>query len=96
MPRHSKKAREHKETLLWEECTLQTYFTAKGCINYFVIVNSKGEEEIVRLTNSSAQLSSAERACFKKAEAEYGRVKNNIKEQASVVQDFDSKLARVP
>ena len=28
---------------LWEECTLQTYFTAGGRIDYFVVVEQEDE-----------------------------------------------------
>jgi hypothetical protein len=36
---HKRKAKEHESTPLWEECRLQTYFTAKGRIDYFVVVD---------------------------------------------------------
>ena len=36
---HKTKAAEHKgESALWDECQLQTYFTRKGRIDYFVVV----------------------------------------------------------
>jgi ABC-type uncharacterized transport system permease subunit len=35
--KHKRKAKEHKTQPLWEECTLQSYFTAKGMIDYFVV-----------------------------------------------------------
>ncbi|KAH7465222.1 hypothetical protein FOMA001_g17347 [Fusarium oxysporum f. sp. matthiolae] len=38
MPVHGKKASEHTNAMpLWRACKLQTYFTAKGLINYFVV-----------------------------------------------------------
>ncbi|KAM6508182.1 hypothetical protein FALCPG4_018066 [Fusarium falciforme] len=40
MPVHGKKASEHGRDggpLLWKACKLQTYFTAKGLIDYFVV-----------------------------------------------------------
>lgn len=39
MPRHKRTASEHAadSTRLWKACTLQTYFTAKGLIDYFII-----------------------------------------------------------
>lgn len=39
MPRHGKKASQHGKAgiALWQPCRLQTYFTAKGLIDYFVV-----------------------------------------------------------
>src|SRR5438046_568169 len=41
---HQKRAKEHKETPLWQDCTLQTYFISKGQIDYFVVVRSSKQE----------------------------------------------------
>ncbi|KAM5527556.1 hypothetical protein FOXYSP1_19918 [Fusarium oxysporum f. sp. phaseoli] len=38
MPVHGRKASEHTNAMpLWRACKLQTYFTAKGLIDYFVV-----------------------------------------------------------
>lgn len=47
MPRHGVKASQHSQDRpLWEVCVLQTYFTAKGRIDYFTVrrVSSRQEE----------------------------------------------------
>lgn len=52
MSKHRRTASQHTvKTPLWESCTLQTYFTAKHLINYFVVVKpeSRGQgADIVR------------------------------------------------
>ena len=41
MPAHGKKASQHREDApLWKACKLQTYFTGKGRIDYFVVKGS--------------------------------------------------------
>ena len=46
MPRHGRTAREHHGmgAVLWRSCTLQTYFTAKGLIDYFVVAEVERRE----------------------------------------------------
>lgn len=50
MPSHGRTASQHREeSPLWVACILQTYFTAKGRIDYFVV---KGEGRNSRRRNS--------------------------------------------
>ncbi|RGP59870.1 telomere-associated recq-like helicase [Fusarium longipes] len=43
-PAHGKKASQHTSNApLWQACKLQTYFTAKGRIDYFVVAEEEGE-----------------------------------------------------
>lgn len=46
MPRHGKRASQHcKLSPLWEACVLQTYFTAKGRIDYFTVHQSNDRQD---------------------------------------------------
>ncbi|KAG8404899.1 hypothetical protein J3459_022353 [Metarhizium acridum] len=46
MPRHGKRASQHcKLSPLWEACVLQTYFTAKGRIDYFTVHQSNERQD---------------------------------------------------
>ncbi|KAL7916966.1 hypothetical protein ACQKWADRAFT_327468 [Trichoderma austrokoningii] len=58
MPRHGKTASQHTEgsTPLWKACRLQTYFTAKGRIDYFtvnVVEQGKGRDAMLPSSSSS-------------------------------------------
>ncbi|SCO90084.1 uncharacterized protein FRV6_14212 [Fusarium oxysporum] len=45
MPVHGRKASEHTNAIpLWRACKLQTYFTAKGLINYFLALRDLDKE----------------------------------------------------
>lgn len=54
LPSHGIRAKEHYLTPLWKECLLQTYFTARGRINYFVVVKAEAEESIKAVAHSSS------------------------------------------
>ncbi|EWY79533.1 hypothetical protein FOYG_17334 [Fusarium oxysporum NRRL 32931] len=46
LPAHGKRASQHTSARpLWRACRLQTYFTAKGRIDYFVVEEEEEEEE---------------------------------------------------
>jgi hypothetical protein len=52
MPAHGMKASQHREAVpLWRGCMLQTYFTAKGRIDYFIV-----EEPLLSLSLSGEVL----------------------------------------
>ena len=92
---HEIKAKEHEKSPLWKECKLQTYFTGKGLIDYFVIV--EGPSQSSRSKLDSARLTETEEELFVKLEKDYEDVKGDIEEQASIVYDFgDSRSERVP
>jgi hypothetical protein len=91
---HKTKARSHESSQSWKECKLQTYFTAKGRINYFVVVEREKGGETAR---GSMSLTEPEKELFKQLEKDYKDVKCDLKEQATVVQDIgDSRSKRVP
>lgn len=97
---HQKPAREHRTTPLWEQCTLQTYFIGKGRIDYFVVVPSNGQDhgrEATQASQNTAQLSEAERACFAELERDHEGANQDLRTQASIVQDLGtSRAERVP
>jgi hypothetical protein len=50
---HGKKAKEHDKEPLWEICLLQSYFTMRSWVDYFIVIE-EGTKDIVRpsITNS--------------------------------------------
>jgi hypothetical protein len=46
---HNLEAKGHKNIPLWKECKLQTYFTGKGRIDYFVVVDNIIEKNLITL-----------------------------------------------
>ena len=95
---HGKKAKEHDETPIWEECTLQSFFTTRSRVDYFVV----GEEEEGSNTSGgvqvdSVQLSQPEKDLFVKLEKDFEDVKEDLEEQAGIVHDIkDSRSERIP
>ena len=89
------KAKEYKKSPLWKECKLQTYFTGKGLIDYFIII--EGPSQSSRSKLDSTTLTKTKKELFIKLEKDYEDTKGNIEEQASIVYDFgDSRSERVP
>jgi hypothetical protein len=93
---HKTEAKSHESSQSWRECKLQTYFTAKGRIDYFVVVDR--EKSGVRGTaRGSMSLTEPEKELFEKLEKDYKDVKCDLEEQATIVQDIgDSRSERVP
>jgi hypothetical protein len=94
---HQIKATVHDKTPLWKEVKLQTYFTAHGRIDYFVVIDDE-KKGILGSDNSLALLlPQPEKELFLKLEKDYEAVKGDIEKQASVVYDFgNSRSERVP
>jgi hypothetical protein len=61
---------------------LQTYFTAKGRIDYFIVVDKETGGEIARGSMSLIEL---KKELFKQLEKDYKDVKCDLKEQATIV-----------
>jgi hypothetical protein len=95
---HQVKAAAHKKSALWKECKLQTYFTAKGLIDYFVVVDdSRSKKHTFAAADKATLLTEGEKACFEKIEEDYQKIKEEIAKEAGIVHDFeDSRSARVP
>jgi hypothetical protein len=89
-------AKSHDSGHSWKECKLQTYFAAKGRIDYFVVVDT--EKGRARGTaRGSPLLTEPEKELFMRLEKDYRDVKEDIGEQAGIVHDFgDFKSERVP
>ena len=95
---HGKKPKQHKHTPLWEPCRLQSYFCGKGRIDYFV-VNDDLVPAILpsEMIGTNRELTAAETEYCNKLEEDYSCVKDDLMEQAGVVQGFgDSRSARIP
>ncbi|KFY92765.1 hypothetical protein V500_04036 [Pseudogymnoascus sp. VKM F-4518 (FW-2643)] len=94
---HKAKAKNHKAVQLWKECKLQTYFTARRLVDYFVVVETGAREHIFTGGSGLALLTEGEKACFEKIEADYWKVKVEIAIQAGIVHEFeDSRSSREP
>jgi hypothetical protein len=95
---HHVKAAVHKRSALWTEYKLQMYFTAKGLIDYFVVVAGQ-KSELGRFTATSRDtpLTEGEKVYFKKIEEDFEKVKEEVAREASIVHDFeDSQALHVP
>ena len=91
---HKAEAKSYENSQSWRECKLQTYFTAKGRIDYFVVVGRGKGGETAR---GSMSLTEPEKDLFEKLEKDYKDVKCDLEEQATTVQDIgDSRSERVP
>lgn len=108
---HGRKPKQHEATGFWEECRLQTYFSRKSRIEYFVVVEGAtatstaiatatavvAKPAVLVARDKSSGLAAAEQECLGRLEDEYEAVKDDIIEQASIVQDLgDSRSAQVP
>lgn len=75
---HGKKAKEHGKTPLWEECLLQSYFTTRSRVDYFVVTREGTEDESGRVLVNPVLLSQPENDLFVKLEKDYKDVKVDI------------------
>lgn len=93
---HKIKATVHKSCALWRAVKLQTYFTAFGLIDYFVVVDEENGG-VKGTARGSMPVTEPEKELFEKLEKDYKDVKCDLEEQATVVQDIgDSRSERVP
>ena len=79
---HKTEAMSLESSQSWKECKLQTYFTAKGRIDYFVVVDKEKGGETAR---DAISLTELEKELFKQLEKDYKDVKCDLKEQATIV-----------
>jgi hypothetical protein len=102
MPAHGKRASQHTDnTPLWRSCRLQTYFTAKGLIDYFVIDDPSLSLRIRAPTQGSSLLvspsSQEEGKLFKDLKADIIQASRDLEEKAGIVEGIDkSRADRVP
>jgi hypothetical protein len=79
---------------LWKKYKLQTYFTKKGLIDYFVVIERQKKKG--RYILDSSLLKETKKVLFKKLEQDYKDIKYDLKEQAIIVQDIrDSRSEKV-
>lgn len=95
---HQVKAAVYGQSPLWMACKLQTYFTAKGLIDYFVVVDEGEEEGGPRVARSqTAAPTEGEQAYFQELEEDCAKAKAKVVREAGIVHDFeDSRASRVP
>ena len=88
------KVAAHKKSILQKEYKLQTYFTAKGLINYFVIVNkSRSKDYLFIAIDKPILLTKNKKVYFEKIKIDYQKAKEEIVIEASIIHDFkDSQL----
>lgn len=78
-------------------CKLQTYFTAKGLIDYFVVVEAREEEGPCVTRGQTTALTEGEQAYFKELEEDCAKAKAEVVREAGIVHDFeDSRASCVP
>ncbi|KAH6974032.1 hypothetical protein EDB80DRAFT_693274 [Ilyonectria destructans] len=104
MPAHGRKASQHKQDApLWRACKLQTYFTAKGRIDYFIVEGpssssssaSRGEASVLGFL--TPPLSQEEGKLFDGLKVDIVQASRDLEEKAGVVQDVgESRADRVP
>ncbi|KAK2924479.1 hypothetical protein FoTM2_014757, partial [Fusarium oxysporum f. sp. vasinfectum] len=102
MPVHGRKASEHTNAMpLWRACKLQTYFTAKGLIDYFLVE----EDPCLPLTGGAlagsglamASTSQEEGKLFEDLKADIIQASRDLDKEAEIVQDVEASRAdRVP
>jgi orsellinic acid/F9775 biosynthesis protein OrsD/helicase-like protein/RAD3-like DEAD/DEAH box helicase len=92
---HKISVTEHAKSPLWKNCKLQTYFTGKGLIDYFVVAEPSPSTSTA--VDEPPVLTEAERAFFTKTEADFEKVKEEMAEQAGIVHEFeDSRASHIP
>ncbi|KAJ0134278.1 hypothetical protein HZ326_22663 [Fusarium oxysporum f. sp. albedinis] len=102
MPVHRRKASEYTNAIpLWRACKLQTYFTAKGLIDYFLVE----EDPSLPLTGGAlagsglamASTSQEEGKLFEDLKADIIQASRDLDKEAEIVQDVEASRAdRVP
>jgi hypothetical protein len=105
-PAHGKKASQHTSNApLWSACKLQTYFTAKGRIDYFVVAEEEGEQSSSSLSSSSSlpatggepAPSQNEGKLFSDLKADVIQASHDLDSRAEIVQGVEASRAdRVP
>lgn len=72
---HQVKAAAHKKSALWKGCKLQTYFTSKGLIDYFVVTdNGKSEQGLSAAAEEGLPLAEREKTYFEQIKDDYKKV----------------------
>jgi hypothetical protein len=83
MTGHGKKARAHSKELLWEECQMQSYFTARHLVDYFIVIE-RGENPARGTDRGAVPLSQPEKELFVKLEKDYEDVKGMLKSRLAL------------
>jgi len=96
LPSHHRTAREHELTPLWRSCQLQTYFSAKGRIDYFE-VDARSQSSLPMASGAPPSPTMAEQALFTSLERDASTIQQDLNREAAIVQDISaSRTERVP
>lgn len=94
--KHGLPAKSHKVRPLWRECRLQTYFTAKGRIDYFVVLEADDKEKGATRTDG-VSMTGPEEDLFGRLEQDAKAAALDLDEKAGIVQVTDgSRWERIP
>jgi superfamily II DNA helicase RecQ len=103
---HGKKPSQHRvEAPLWRECKLQTYFTAKGLIDYFVVAADQPTPSAAAAVGHGSNLAAPaaeeeeeeETKLFDELRQDLEEAARDLEEKADIVQDEEASRAdRVP
>lgn len=99
MPAHGKRASQHTSIQpLWKACKLQTYFTAKGLIDYFIVEEAEPSSSPSPLgTRGEPPLSQEEGKLFGDLKADIIQASHDLGSRAEIVQGIEeSRADRVP
>ncbi|KAK2468825.1 hypothetical protein H9L39_19587 [Fusarium oxysporum f. sp. albedinis] len=90
----SKKSSKHTGAVpRWRTCKLQTYFTAKGLIDYFMVEDPSPSGAGL----ATAPMSQEEGKLFENLKADIIQASRDLDEEAGIVQDVEeSRADRVP
>lgn len=92
VPRHGRTASEHGAdgTRLWKSCTLQTYFTAKQLIDYFVVEDKETplQPTLLRHEYSELRPASTDRLFLNGLRADLQQTARDAEGRAAIVHDL--------
>lgn len=99
-PAHGKKASQHtSDAPLWRACKLQTYFTAKGRIDYFVVAEEErpSPSSLPATGRGEPAPSQEEGKLFDDLKADIIQASHDLDSKAEIVQGVEvSRADRVP
>jgi hypothetical protein len=95
MPAHGKRASQHTSIQpLWKTCKLQTYFTAKGLIDYFVVKEAEPSSlPSPSGTRGEPSPSQEEGKLFGDLKADIIQASHDVGSRAEIVQGIEESRA---
>ncbi|PKK43131.1 hypothetical protein CI102_13474 [Trichoderma harzianum] len=94
--KHGLPAKSHKVRPPWQECRLQTYFTAKGRIDYFVVLEADDGKKGATRTGG-VRMTEPEEELFGRLEQDAKAAAHDLNKKAGIVPVTDgSRRERIP